>query len=243
MRWLLVVLVACKTARPGTREGSPGPFDDLELTVQASQRIDGPLELTATLSREGDECFVAPPQMRIVVDGRPLEMVYAGGASRGQMISGVRVQMTPCNGASFHATGFERRPRSQITVELGNRRAHMTVNNLLVPRVLRVLPSTQLRAGDRVTLEWTPTTDQWSRSGPAEVFLYWPDDFSQHPRAEFDAPNVRFTMPAVRPGPAKVDLYGMGLDAYPEVLGCHGLERCRATARTGPFGVDIVVLP
>ncbi len=135
-------------------------------------------------------------------------------------------------------------PRSQIAVELGTRRAHMTVERLLVPRALRVLPSTQLRVGDRVTLEWTPTSDRWSPGvGPREVFLYGPNDFSMRPRADFDAPHVRFTMPAVRPGPAKVELSGVGLVAHPDVVACHGLERCRATARTGPYGVDLVVLP
>ncbi|MDQ3336064.1 MAG: hypothetical protein M4D80_12920 [Myxococcota bacterium] len=235
--------MGCKTARPGMREGTAGPFDDLELTVSASQMVDGPLEVTAMLTRDSEECFVAPAGMRIVVDGQPLELASPGGKSRGQMISGVRVAFSTCNGAMFRAAQIEPRPRSQITVELGNLRAHMTVQNLLVTRVLRVLPSAQLRAGDRVTLEWTPASDEWgSGSTPTDVFIYHPNEVSVHPPVESKPPHFHFTMPAVRPGVAKIDL-DAGREAHPKVLGCHGFERCRATAHTGPRDVDIVVLP
>ncbi|MBA3818950.1 MAG: hypothetical protein H0X17_08675 [Deltaproteobacteria bacterium] len=242
-------LASCGSPRAGTRLGSGSAFAGLELAVHASRRLDEPIEVTVSITGTSRACFVAPEALEVAVDGQRLVLQHRGGPARPTMISGAAILMSPCTGATYRSragASFPPTAQSVVTITHERRQGRMAVRHLLAPRELRIEPSNQLRAGDRVTLTWSPATDEWGGYGAGVyVHLYEPDDFSTHgTQLAITPPHFRFTVPAtIRPGPARVSLATVYLEAHPAVLLCHGMERCTASAAMGRRDLAVTILP
>ncbi|MDQ3365854.1 MAG: hypothetical protein M3680_10545 [Myxococcota bacterium] len=242
-------LASCGAPRAGTRQGSGTAFAGLELAVHASQRLDAPVEVTVSITGTGRACFVAPEALEVAVDGQLLVREHRGGPARPTMISGVPILLSPCIGATYRSragASFAATAQTVVTMTLGPRRGRMAVRHLLARRELRIEPSNRLRPGDRVTLTWSPATDEWGGyAAGASVHIYEPDDFSTYgTQLAIAPPRFRFTLPAtIRPGRARVALSTLYLEAHPAVLLCHGLERCTARVAMGPRELAVMILP
>jgi hypothetical protein len=249
----MVVLAAC-AHKPGVRSGTIDSDADpslarLELGVMASQMVDRPLEIHIALSdpdAHGATCFAALQAYRVVVDGQPAQLLRDGSASGGTPISGIAINEGTCNPAAFlwrAPGGYVPTAQTTITVEHAGRTARATIANLTTRRELRMSPSSSVRPGDRVALEWWPRDDEWSGypSDPS-VHIYQPDELSVHAAVQVDLPRFTFTMPDVRPGPVKVDLSHLYLEAHPIIRACEGVVRCTASAHNGPGVLELVVL-
>jgi hypothetical protein len=252
---LMVALTACSHAHtPGVRLGRIDSNADLslarlELGVMASQIVERPLEINISLSdpnAHGATCFSAGQAYRVFVDGQPAQLLRDGNASQGAPISGILINEGTCNPAAFvwRATdGFVPTAQTTITVEHAGRTARTTIANLTMRRELRISPSSSVRPGDRVALEWWPREDEWSGypSDPS-VHIYQPDELSVHATVQVDLPRFTFTMPNVRPGPVKLDLSHLYLEAHPTIRACEGVVRCNVSAHNGPGVLELVVL-
>jgi hypothetical protein len=117
-----------------------------------------------------------------------------------------------------------------------------------------------------MTIEWTPRDDEWpSQRVGAAVHIYEPgEDLAPtvgHARpasgtwvdfggalespAEGAPPELRFTMPPVRPGSVHLSLSinpDLVMHAHPKILSCTGVARCAATVHNGPADVVMTVL-
>ncbi|WP_394827972.1 hypothetical protein [Pendulispora albinea] len=250
---------AYSSPRAGMRSGSVAlfgaslAFGDLDLTIGASKMSEPqPMQLTVQLSRHerwtdrDPDCFVAPDDMHVTVDGQVLELSDKGGKARPMMISGVEMQLINCAPAIFRSrmnSIFEDRVESTVVVEGSGRRADARIRHLLARRQVQIEPSNQLRPGDRVTLVWTPAEDEWSGSTEStDVHIYYPNDFSVVVKPDVAPPRFIFVVPSVRPGPAKMGLNTIYLQAHPNVLACTGLNSCYAVADS-PAEVEVTVAP
>lgn len=251
----MVALAACSHAhKPGVRSGTIDSNADpalarLELGVMASQIVDRPLEINISLSdpdAHGATCFAVGHAYRVFVDGQPAQLIRDGNASRGTPISGILINEGTCNPAAFvwrAPDGFVPTAQTTITVEHAGRTARTTIENLTMRRQLRISPSGSVRPGDRIALEWWPREDEWSGypSDP-RVHIYQPDELSVNATVQVAPPRFTFTMPDVRPGPVKLDLYHLYLEAHPKIRACEGVLRCTASAHNGPGVLELVVL-
>ncbi|WP_394844900.1 hypothetical protein LZC95_48625 [Pendulispora brunnea] len=228
--------------------GGSHTFSDVDLTIEAVKMRDRPMVITTRLSTDSNSnCFVAPDDMRISVDGQALELGHKGGKAPPTMISGAPIQLTECAPAVFRSrmnSIFEDRAESIVVVESHGRRAEARIRHLLAQRQLEIQPSNQLRVGDRVTLVWTSTEDEWSGYSKAiGVTVYHPNDFLVRLQPEIDPPRFTFVLPDVRPGPAKIELATTYIKAPPKVVACMGLKSCNAGADSGPAEVEVTVAP
>ena len=74
------------------------------------------------------------------------------------------------------------------------------------------------------------------------MHIYNPGHFSVDVPVKADAPRFRFTMPDVRPGPAKLGLHTTYMEARPKVSACSGTSRCEAHASTTTGDIELVVI-
>jgi hypothetical protein len=235
------------------RDGNPG-LRNVDLTV-GSDDLEGHLAVSVVLSgnhagRDGG-CLVVDSGWQVSVDGIPLERRYAGGEARPTMISGVALQISKCANPWFRSRAgarFERRPTSLVVVEEGQRRGSMTVRLLFTPRGLRVLPSSQLRPGERVTLEWQPLSDRWvgyDLSTTAALHRPGEEDVNiARSQLTIDPPRFSFVLPEVHPGPATIRLSTLYLEALPEIVACTGLASCYGSVSvSGAGGAQVTILP
>lgn len=250
---LMMALAACSHARPGVRSGTDHGGDAslarLEVGVMATQMVDRPLEISIALSdpdAHGASCFAAGQAYRVLVDGQLAQLLRDGDASRGTPVSGVRIDEGECTPAAFlwrAPDGYVPTPQTTIMVEHAGHTARTTIANLTARRELRISPSSSVRPGDRVALEWWPREDEWSgHPSDPRVHIYQPDELSVHANVQVELPRFTFTMPDVRPGPVKLDLYHLDLEAHPTIRACDGVLRCTASAHNGPRSLDLLVL-
>jgi hypothetical protein len=233
---------------------------NLVLGVRATQpRIEQRVQLRVTLEREQQrgaepDCLVLPSASKASVDGVNLKLVDRGGLAKG----GGR-----CKAARFELVGDVApgpKAESVVRVELPSAGdaaaevAEMRVAHLLTPRRPALAPrhapaaaTTQVRAGDPVTLTWAPETDRLfpAMSGLGLYFYWKADSFSgqlgaQRIRREGRA--FHFTVPPMRAGPVKLRLEPGHPHPRVQVLEC-SVARCDGGPALPAQPIELRVLP
>ena len=255
----LLVTTACTTqshdpAREDTlvTPAAHGVLANLELTISAHQTVDTPVSPLVQLAypmRLGRErrCFEAPDDLHVTIDGHALQLTARGGPSRPSRISGLEIQdPIGCTTAMFRpppGMQLDALPESTIVLALGDEQAVVTIAGLLPKRTIAILPSKTVRAGDRVTLHWTDDA-RWAGSDlSTAVSVYYPGELSHWiAREDLDVepPRFSFVMPALRPGPALLDLKGE-LRQYARIVSCRGVKSCNASPNTFHDPIELVI--
>ena len=136
---------------------------------------------------------------------------------------------------------------ANVTLGWGEHVATMHVKDLFVPRRLRLRSAKAVRPGDRVEVEWTPSTDVWAGLPRATaIYLRRTHALSLRvPRADLSIRGSRFAflMPSAPPGAARIELGAGTLRAYPPVVHCDGPRRCQSGAVATATPVDAMILP
>lgn len=229
------------------------------MDVGARPAEDGTFDVTVTVERlepggglllnKRAPCFIAPDDLELSVDGHQLRRIHRGKPmTHVSQFSGVRFESEGCQPVLFEGQGLPLKiqPTTQVTAKLGGEVALVELDALLHPRGIRALGDANVRPGDRIEVEWSPSTDLWrGYDASTEFSLYWPDDFSTWiPRAqiEIDAPRFSFTLPELRPGEAILALRGVYLEAHSEIDRCD-FGRCTVQGHTGAPEIVLNVLP
>ncbi len=240
--------LACRNPAPKRPSARPG-FDDLVITISAHQAVDSPVGVLVQLAHSAGRkpCFVAPDDLRITADGHPLEITDRGGPSRPSHFSGIEMpDLIGCRPVMAWASGLAPRATSTIVVEQGAKYGEVTAPNLLPQRTVRILPSTTVRPGDRVTLDFTDH-DQWNGSQlSTAVSLYSPDGFGisiDHTRLDIAPPRFSFVVPSIRPGRAFLTLYPGDLRVASRGTRCHGFRSCEVSPNNHHDQLELAVIP
>lgn len=229
---------ACRSSAPRAMPRAPCGFDDVAITISAHQAVDSPVSVLVQLAHPARlgkrSCFVAPADVRVTVDGQLLELTDRGGPARASRISGIEIPdpigCRPAIARSPTGMRFEARATSTIVVEHGGKRGEVIASNILAKRTVRVRPSTTVRPGDRVTLEWTDR-DRWTGDDLATTLsIYNPGEFSlslDREQLDIAPPMFSFVVPPIRPGRALVTLYPGNLRRASQAR-CSGFHSCDA---------------
>jgi hypothetical protein len=266
--WTLVLLLACAPASacstfvdiffpalPGTRLGSGSflwfgkAFPDLNAQLTASAiNHERTFQVGVQISYAGrsERCYVAPPDMAVSVNGRPLVLTYPGGFGG---VSG-----SECLPAIFNSTGpaFDvGADQAVVVIEHQGKRAEMRVGTYFQQRSFRVVQGAVARPGDRMSLRWVPATDEWYGYDASTAVRLLRDGATiatvekQHGLTAGNG-RLEFPVPRVQPGPARLSVNLMYLMPHPPVDSCRGLHRCETTMPTdlpkAPIPIDIDII-
>jgi hypothetical protein len=250
--WTLALTLACAPASacstfvdlflpspPGTRLGSGSflgfgkAFPDLnaQLTAGAMNRewtFKVGVQLSYAAGRS-ERCYVAPADMAVSVNGRPLALTDPGGLDPWSKHQ--------CNPALFNSTGpaFDARAdQAVVVIEHQGKRAEMRVTTYFQQRGFRVIQGASARPGDHVSLRWVPASDEW-KSYDASTAVHLLRGGATIATVEKqhgitgDGGRMEFPVPRVAPGPAQLRVSLLHREPHPAVDSCLGLHRCDTT--------------
>ncbi len=233
--------------------GAASACSSLVLSVRATQpKIDEPVQVVVTLEREQErgaelDCLVVAATSTASVDGVALKLVERGGRDK----SGTR-----CRPARFELRSDAAPTPSKesvVRVELAGddggegEVAEMRVAHLLTPRRPTLSPSTRVRAGDPVTLSWSPETDElFDAMSGLGLYFYWEaDDFSGQlgaKRIRREGRAFHFTVPTMRIGRVKLRLEPGTPHPRVKVLACN-VSRCDGGPALPARPIELRVVP
>jgi hypothetical protein len=212
-------------------------FPDLDVFVTGSTDFETRrLQMSVSVSFHNERfghCYVIPDDMRVAVNGHPLEISERGYAN-------TRRSWLPCTPSWFRSRKgdvFETDRPLTVTLDQGPRHAEMTSATFFKPRRLVLRSGTTARAGDTVIVDRQPRDEDVIESTPivrldgatwrsAELF---PQD-----GVKYAAGTWRFALPALAPGRYKVYASLSGMN-FAVVDACRGVHRCTAEVPSSTY--------
>lgn len=232
--WAIFVTLALELGCASKR-----PFGSMRIAVKTSWEV-SPAERVVRVELWNEGCFVAPPELRVRLNGEVLPLLYGGKTLSPSTILGLIPRCEPVL--------YQSRPfgpgmpaiRERVDIELGRAHGYVEIEGLRASRAPGIV-SGGLTPGKETSLEWLPRTDVWPERHFEEDVRFEGSDGArltvQGSDLRVEDGWFRFVMPVIHPGSVAVSLSAGPAGPLARVATCHGFIECLTTE----FGVTTSV--